>query len=220
MEESTRRFSLEVESVVQAWQKIVPSAQGAARAGMPETDISLSATSDFDAYSAFVGGMAGLTSFGAMAGYVATISSNLGAYILVGKAAGVLTSLGITSSVTTLPTLVAATGGPVAWGVAIAAVVGLLVYRLFANWKKALAKSVVKGLESSNTLSNVEADITRYWQDSRNALRASVDSLKNETDAFIRHLYAEANIEYQQQDIAEAEQILNTIKNNLGSEDK
>ncbi|MWP60649.1 hypothetical protein GQN26_27125, partial [Escherichia coli] len=104
MEESTRRFSLEVESVVQAWQKIVPSAQGAARAGMPETDISLSATSDFDAYSAFVGGMAGLTSFGAMAGYVATISSNLGAYILVGKAAGVLTSLGITSSVTTLPT--------------------------------------------------------------------------------------------------------------------
>ncbi|MCV4770753.1 hypothetical protein OFC10_32445, partial [Escherichia coli] len=85
----------------------------------------------------------------------------------------------------------------------IAAVVGLLVYRLFANWKKALAKSVVKGLESSNTLSNVEADITRYWQDSRNALRASVDSLKNETDAFIRHLYAEANIEYQQQDIAE-----------------
>ncbi|MDO2316528.1 hypothetical protein Q2460_27240, partial [Escherichia coli] len=56
MEESTRRFSLEVESVVQAWQKIVPSAQGAARAGMPETDISLSATSDFDAYSAFVGG--------------------------------------------------------------------------------------------------------------------------------------------------------------------
>ncbi len=220
MEESTRRFSLEVESVVQAWQKIVPSAQGAARAGMPETDISLSATSDFDAYSAFVGGMAGLTSFGAMAGYVATISSNLGAYILVGKAAGVLTSLGITSSVTTLPTLVAATGGPVAWGVAIAAVVGLLVYRLFANWKKALAKSVVKGLESSNTLSNVEADITRYWQDSRNALRASVDSLKNEIDAFIRHLYAEANIEYQQQDIAEAEQILNTIKNNLGSEDK
>ncbi|WP_260469433.1 dynamin family protein [Atlantibacter subterraneus] len=220
MEESTRRFSLEVESVVQAWQKIVPSAHGAASEGMPQTDISLSATSDFDAYSAFVGGMAGLTSFGAMAGYVATISSNLGAYILVGKAAGVLTSLGITSSVTTLPTLVAATGGPVAWGVAIAAVVGLLVYRLFANWKKALAKSVVKGLESSSTLSNVETDITRYWQDSRKALAASVDSLKAETDAFIKHLYSEANIEYQQQDIAEAGQILTTIKNNLGGEAK
>lgn len=187
---------------------------------MPQTDISLSSTSGFDAYSAFVGGMAGLTSFGAMAGYVATISSNLGAYILVGKAAGVLTSLGITSSVTTLPTLVAATGGPVAWGVAIAAVVGLLVYRLFANWKKALAKSVVKGLESSNTLSNVETDITRYWQDSRNALTVSVDSLRAETDSFIKHLYTEANIEYQQQDIAEAERILTTIKNEMSVETK
>jgi len=64
----------------------------------------------------------------------------------------------------------------------------------------------------------VEADIARYWQDSRNALTASVDSLKTETDAFIRHLYTEANIEYQQQDIAEAEKILNKIKNNLGGE--
>ena len=220
MEDSTRRFSLEVENVVQAWQKIVPSAQGVKHSDKIDTDISLCDSSNFDAYSAFVGGMAGLTSFGAMAGYVATISSNLGAYILVGKAAGVLTSLGITSSVTTLPTLVAATGGPVAWGVAIAAVVGLLVYRLFANWKKALAKSDVKGLESSNTLSNVEKDITRYWQDSRNALTASVDSLRFETETFIKHLYKEADIEYQQQDIAEAEQILNTIQSNLCGEVK
>lgn len=220
MEESTRRFSLEVESVVQAWQRIVPNAYGTSGAQIPETDISFSTTSDFDAYSAFVGGMAGLTSFGAMAGYVATISSNLGAYILVGKAAGVLTTLGITSSVTTLPTLVAATGGPVAWGVAIAAVVGLMVYRLFTNWKKVLAKSVVKGLKSSNTLNNVETDIYRYWQDSRNALMLAVDSLKTETDVFIKHLYAEANIEYQQQDIVEAEYILNTIKNDLGGKDK
>lgn len=215
MEESTRRFSLEVESIVQAWQKIVPSAQQSIYPGMLDTDISLSTTSDFDAYSAFIGGMAGLTSFGAMAGYVATISSNLGAYILVGKAAGVLTSLGITSSVTTLPTLIAATGGPVAWGVAIAAVVGLLVYRLFANWKKALAKSIVKGMESSNTLTSVETDISRYWQDSSKALVVSVHSLTTETDAFIKHLYEEANIEYQQQDITEADQILNKIKNNM-----
>lgn len=75
-----------------------------------------------------------------------------------------------------------------------------------------LAKSVVKGLKSSNTLNNVETDIYRYWQDSRNALMLAVDSLKTETDVFIKHLYAEANIEYQQQDIVEAEYILNTIK--------
>ena len=215
MEDSTRKFSLEVEQVIQAWQRIVPTANGAFNTGGTGVDISPFATSNFDAYSAFVGGMAGLTSFGAMAGYVATISSNLGAYILVGKAAGVLTSLGITSSVTTLPSLVAATGGPVAWGVAVAAVVGLLAYRLFSNWKKALAKSVVNGLESSNTLSNVETDITRYWNDSRNALAASVRSLTVETDAYIKHLYDEANIEYQQNDIAEAEVILSTIKNNI-----
>lgn len=54
--------------------------------------------------------MTGLASLGAMAVLVSTIGSNLGVYILVGHVAGWLTTLGITSSVTTLTSFVAAIG--------------------------------------------------------------------------------------------------------------
>jgi hypothetical protein len=163
---------------------------------------------DFDAQSAFVGGLAGLASFGAMAGYVATITSNLGAYILVGKAAGVLTALGITSSVTTLPALVAATGGPIVWGIAIAAAIGYAAYRLFGNWRKALAKSVAQGLDEKSVLSTLKKGVEQYWTDTKFSLGKCIEALSQETEAHIQSMFAAANAEYDTVVLSQAEQIL------------
>ncbi|NEX77230.1 dynamin family protein [Aeromonas rivipollensis] len=215
IEHSTERFVAQTQLVVEEWQKIVPDALGIEHARSLNPDISLTEVGNFDANSAFIGGMAGLTSFGAMAGYVATISSNLGAYILVGKAAGVLTTLGITSSVTTLPALVAATGGPIAWGVALAGAIGFLAYKMFSNWKKGLAKEVVGRMRDSSMIATCQNDIERYWKDSQSALAKAVGALREDTERHIKCLYVEANIAYEQTVLTEAAHILDNIKSGL-----
>ncbi|MFZ6718652.1 dynamin family protein [Undibacterium sp. Ji49W] len=203
---STRNFSEKLDIIVEKWQRAIPvpsSQLDKASSEFEKVDLS-NTYSNFDARSALVGGLAGLASFGAMAGYVATITSNLGAYILVGEAAGILTALGITSSVTTLPVIVAQTGGPIVWGITIAAAIGLLVFKLFADWKKSLAKSVSSGLIDSNALGSIRYSVEKYWDDSKIALRKAVERLKNETEKYIEALKIDAKTEYSRKDIDEA----------------
>ncbi|MGV8898716.1 MAG: dynamin family protein [Burkholderiaceae bacterium] len=203
---STKLFATELDLIVEKWQRAIPSSNsntGHLSNTLDELELN-TVYSDFDARSAFVGGLTGLASFGAMAGYVATITSNLGAYILVGKAAGILTALGITGSVTTLPVIVAQTGGPTVWGITIAAAIGLLVYKLFSDWKTSMAKSVVSGLREGGALKAIKVSVGKYWDDSKIALNKSIDSLKKETEIHIESIKYEAKAEYSCDEINEA----------------
>lgn len=203
---STKKFAEKLDLIVQKWQRAIPVSNTNVGGASNEFDgVHLSGNySNFDARSALVGGLTGLASFGAMAGYVATITSNLGAYILVGEAAGILTALGITGSVTTLPVLVAQTGGPVVWGITIAAVIGAIVFKLFSDWKKSLAKSVSNSLKESNAFNSIRTSVEKYWCDSRIALEKSIERLKSETEKYIESLKTEATTEYSSQEIDEA----------------
>lgn len=213
LSKSTKSFAKVLDDIIEKWQNAIPTSNtdlGESSNGFNNLNLNIRG-SNFDARSALVGGLAGIASFGAMAGYVATITSNLGAYILVGEAAGILTALGITGSVTTLPVLVAQTGGPVVWGITIAAAIGLLVFKLFSDWKKSLAKSVCNGLKESNSFSNIQSSVIKYWDDSKIALHQSVEHLKSDTKKYIELLIIEARTEYSNEEIEDALIEIDTI---------
>lgn len=210
---SSKSFAQKVEVLVNEFSALVPS--GIAQLeGINLNDFNQKSITavGFDGQSAFIGGLSGIASFGAMGAYVATISSNLGAYLLVGKAAGVLTTLGITGSVSTLPWLVGLTGGPVVWGAMIAAGVGFLVYKLFSNWKKSMAKSTVKGIKESNIEQEVKDQLKHYWSDTAKGFDAALNGLKTEASKHIESLYADAEKTYDATEITQAIDSIKTVQ--------
>lgn len=210
---SSKLFAKETEALVNEFSGLVPgvkaSVDGDAFEGGVDSRLSVNS---FDGQSAFIGGMSSLATFGAMSAYVATITSNLGAYILIGKAAGVLTTLGITGSVTTLPWLVGATGGPIVWGIAIAAALGYLVYRLFSDWRKSLARSVTKGIQDEGLSDQVQDQVSSYWDETVVAFDQALQGLVDGADEHIRELYADAEKQYDVTELNTAIDQLKTVK--------
>jgi hypothetical protein len=186
-------FNNQIDHLLVSWQSIAP------QTNTTNTDVDIDGLQidGFDARSAFVGGLAGVGSLGAMALYVSGIASNLGAYILVGKAAGVLTSLGLATSVTSVTSFVAAIGGPITIGVVIASVIGYAVYRLFGGkWQSSLAKKIKEVLDKNSPLDKVKEVISKYWKATREATQACLAELQNETDKHIEKMYEEANLDF------------------------
>lgn len=213
---SSKKFSAEVSLLVSEFSKLVPGNNvNVDSSDLSEFEGSELSADSFDAQSAFIGGMSGIAAFGAMGVYVATITSNLGAYILVGQAAGVLTSLGITSSVTTLPWLVGATGGPIVWGAMLAAALGYLAFRLFSDWKKSLAKSIIKALKKDSMFEEIKDQVSKYWDDSLKALGLALEGLRSETDEHIKQLFKDAEVKYATNDLNAAMDCLNTVKSEI-----
>lgn len=197
LKSSGKAISLEVEDLLARWQKVAPA--------FGSTDLNLAAEvgdsdlniSEFNARAAFIGGMAGLGSLGAMTLYVSTIASNLGAYVLVGKAAGVLVSLGLASSVTGVTSFVAAIGGPITIGIALAAAIGYLFYlALGGSWQKSLAKKVHEAICKNDAQSNIYETVSAFWNSTRIAIEAGFKELKKTTDEHISMLKEEAKTEY------------------------
>jgi transcriptional regulator with XRE-family HTH domain len=211
---SSKQFALEIEKIVIEFNSIVPGNRVLDNSSYKKEGNSLKSidVDSFDSQSAFIGGMTGLASFGAMSAYVATISSNLGAYILVGKAAGVLTSLGITGSVTTLPWLVGATGGPVVWGIAIAAALSYMAFRLFKDWKSSIAKSAVKSLQKNSTVNSIVENVNNYWDDTGVALRHAIDGLTSDADSHIIEMFENAAKKFNPEDLDSAAEKLQRSK--------
>ncbi|AWG77383.1 hypothetical protein CFG65_09940 [Vibrio parahaemolyticus] len=210
---ASKRFAAEVEILVNEFSNKVPGnkvdVENGDLSGFEKSKLNVSA---FDGHSAFIGGLSSATAFGAMGAYVATISSNLGAYILVGKAAGVLTSLGITGSVTTLPWLVSATGGPIVWGLMLAGLIGYAAFRLLSDWRKSLAKSVIKAIKKSDTLDSIESWNKGYWNDTRKAFDLAVEALREAADEHIKQMFKDAETQFSDDVLNEASDALSTAK--------
>lgn len=195
-----RDISKRLDTLLERWQSIVPeesvsweSTSSASLAYAPKS---------FDSRAAFIGGLSGLTSFGAMALYASTIASNLGAYILVGKVAGVLVSMGLVGSVTTVTSFVAAIGGPITIGIAIAAAIGLLVYRLAGgSWQKSLAKKVSKAIDKEDVWSDILDVVQKYWTETQTAMQTGLDALIDDTEAHISALKKDAAKEFNHDDL-------------------
>lgn len=211
---SGKHMSTEIDLLLEKWQKAAPSISGVSfdsSVNSGEFDVS-----DFNSRAAFVGGFAGLGSLGAMALYVSTISSNLGAYILVGKAAGVLTSLGLVGSVTSVTSFVAAIGGPITIGIALAAAIGYLVYRLFGgSWEGALAKKASEELQKQSIAEEITSIIKKYWDSTASAIEAGLDELISESEKYLKTVKIQAQTEYNTDELEACIDTLSTAKESL-----
>lgn len=205
-------FNNQIDRLLDAWQDIAPKSPTTAKG----VDIDGLDVSGFDSRAVFIGGLAGLGSLGAMAIYVSTIASNLGGYILVGKAAGVLTSLGLAGSVTSVTSFVAAIGGPITIGIVLAAAIGYAVYRLFGGkWQTALAKKIKDALDKNSPLDEVNRVIGKFWSSTREATQSCLRELQLQTDEHIEKLYQQANTNYDMQELDDCIEHLGTIAQNI-----
>lgn len=125
---------------------------------------------------AFAAGLGGLATYGALAVWatVAAAGSNLGGYILVAQVAS---WLGINPILAT--TTVAALGGPVGIGIALAVIVAVGIFTaLSASWRPRLAKKIVKAYEKENSRNRYVNEIRSVWEDDTlAAVNSCLDSM-------------------------------------------
>jgi transcriptional regulator with XRE-family HTH domain len=147
----------------------------------------------FDAQSVFLGTLATGGAYGALAFWASVVAggSNLGAYILVAKATGLLASLGISfaGGGAGATALVAALGGPVTIGVAIALTVGLMVYQVFGrSWQARLAEKIAGHLKGEEVLEEFGAQLDCLWDETLSAFMRAADETEAAFDGHIRRL--------------------------------
>jgi hypothetical protein len=141
----------------------------------------------FDTVEAFLSGLAGLGTLGAL-GFWASTVGNLGGYILVAKLASVLSAVGLGVSSVGLVSFVAATGGPVAWSIGLAILTAWGVWSLFEkSWERGLAKKIAKKLEETQFLRKCEDSVNTYWEQTWKAFEAGADAIEKK---FYQYLLA------------------------------
>lgn len=149
----------------------------------------------FDFKASFAGGLAGVAVYGALAVWAAGLG-NLGAYILVAKGVSLLAALGISISGGTAAAIsaVAAIGGPVTIMFALAVLVGILFFGIFAtNWKEAMAKKIVKEFDKKKVLEKYQMAIAKYWDDTKSAFISGADNMDKEYKEHLDALRKEIN---------------------------
>lgn len=138
---------------------------------------------NYNAKRAFVSGLSGAAAYGALAVWASTLG-NLGGYIIVTKAVSLLAALGIHIGGTAAAVgAVSALGGPVAWGIGIAVLIGSAVFGLLSGgWRKQFAKSICKELKENGTLAECIKAIDKNWNDTEKAFNLGATNVVIEWD--------------------------------------
>ncbi len=143
----------------------------------------------FDTRAAFLGGTAGLGTLGALGAWAASLG-NLGGYIIVSKVAATLGLSSLTAAGAAGPTAaVAALGGPVVLAVGLAIGATLAVWRLFGgSWQQRLAKQIRKEFGKKEILSQLQANISSFWDDTEDAFQKAADNLDENYKTYMEEL--------------------------------
>ena len=144
----------------------------------------------FNAKGAFLGGLAGASTLGALGAWAATLG-NLGGYIIVAKTVSLLSSFGITFAGGTAgaAALVSVLGGPITLAIGLAVLAGTLSSWLFGDsWERRLAKKIKNVFEEKKIITDVEENIKLFWKDTRNAFKQGADSLDRQYKNHIKEL--------------------------------
>lgn len=126
-----------------------------------------------------ISGASGVATFGALAVWASTLG-NLGGYIIVAKAVSLLASLGIHVGGTAAAIeAVSMLGGPVAWGIGLAAIAALAIFAIMGGgWKKQFAKSICKEMQKRNAINDFKNANQKYWIETRTAFIAGADTIE------------------------------------------
>lgn len=148
----------------------------------------------FSKEQAFAAGLTGVATYGALAAWAASCG-NLGGYILVAKGVSLLSTLGISVGGTAAATsAVAALGGPVVIGVAMAILAAATAFSIFSGtWKKSFAKKFRDECEKKDVLGTLISSVNTYWSDTEKAFNASADNLDKEWTQHLEKLRSHLN---------------------------
>lgn len=166
----------------------------------------------FDAVKIFASGLAGLATFGGLAIWASTLG-NLGAYILIAKGVSILSALGIsiTGGTAGAAAAVAAIGGPITIGIALAIIVGLSVFAFASGgWQKGIAKKLVKEYSKQDASTKFTTEIEKFWQDTETAFTVAANHLDAEWRVYMDDLFEMVNshsVEEIQESIIKAERL-------------
>jgi len=170
----------------------------------------------FNATGAFAGGLAGAAAFGGLAMWASTMG-NLGAYILVAKGVSVLSALGISVAGGTAgaAAAVAAIGGPVVLGLAIAVITALAVFSLFSGgWEKSVAKKVIQEYEKHEVLYKYRSVIDEFWSETEQGFITAADAMERDYQDYvanIERMTLTSDVEEIKRSIQEAEEMKNFL---------
>ncbi len=173
----------------------------------------------FDYKRAFFSGLGGVGILGAFTIWASIVAagSNLGAYILIAQGVSFLSALGISVGGTAAAaTGIAAIGGPITIGIALAIISALALYSLLGiNWQKKFSSLIVKEYEKAKAKKQYEDLVQKFWEDTENAFKATVDKIEKEFDEYINNLRETIN-NFNEEEIREkkerAEKMLNFLK--------
>ena len=148
----------------------------------------------FSKEQVFAAGLTGVATYGALAFWAATCG-NLGGYILIAKGVSLLSALGISVGGTAAAvSAVAAIGGPVVLGVALAVIAAIGAFAIFTGgWRKSVAKKLVKAFDEERVLDKLNRTTSKYWIDTQNAFEFAANNLDAEWKKQIEKLRAEIN---------------------------
>ena len=157
----------------------------------PETEAhGIGVSIPFDAKGAFLGGLAGASTLGALGAWAATLG-NLGGYIIVAKGVSALSALGISFSggAAGAATLVSALGGPITLGIGVALAVGAFFSWLFGDsWERRLAKKIKNVFEEKENITKIEDNIKSFWEETRLAFKQGADNLDRQYKNHIKDM--------------------------------
>lgn len=147
----------------------------------------------FDARRVFLGTLTAGGAYGALAFWASVVAggSNLGAYILVARVAGLLASLGVNfaGGAAGATALVAALGGPVTIGLTIALAVGFAAYQVFGrSWQSRLAEKIAAHMENEKLIKKLGSQLDRLWDETLKAFEAAADETQTAFDSHIQRL--------------------------------
>ena len=143
----------------------------------------------FDTKGAFLGGIAGLGAYGALAAWAAGLG-NLGGYILVAKLVSLLSALGISigGGTAAVISFIAVIGGPIVLGIALAAGLASLIFGLFGEaWQSRLAKQIVKYFEEQDICGKLLTGNKQYWQDTATAFDQGAEAVETAWKENLEH---------------------------------
>ncbi len=172
----------------------------------------------FNVKRAFVSGLSGAATLGALAFWASTLG-NLGGYIIVAKAVSVLAALGIhIGGTATVISVVSSLGGPLAWGIGAAVIVACTLFAVFGGgWKKQFAKGICKEFEKSKVIDEFNSFIDNYWKDTQKAFILGADQVERDYESHKNALgyelvnYNKENIEARVADTKSTKEIILNI---------
>ena len=127
---------------------------------------------NFDYKKAFITGLAGFGTYGALTLYIGTLG-NLGGYIVVAQAVGLLSSLGISVGGGAAATsFVAGIGGPITIVLGISILITLATAGILSgrNWKEKFADSLIAAYKKTEARQKYCAGLESWWAETATAV--------------------------------------------------